>query len=375
MAYQLTGTNMLVYILVFLFALVGALYNRRMANNMRIFWLSTVCVYSILIIGLRYRVGLDTMGYMLGYEKHDNLNFFVSNFSFETIRDPLYHLLCAFAKSNKWDFWVIQLIMSAITTSCIYIFLYRTCKNPFIGILLYCILQWLYFSAEIMRESAAVGIFLLNYRNFQRKNYLKYYLFSFLSIGFHFSAAITWIIPWCNRLRVNWIYLLLCSTIIFIAPFVSSLNTILALASIADNVDFFIDQAETLNLNWKIVELVRSAIIPIMVIYLNSKYDIKFEFKGLVLLQLLFCCGTFAIPIMFSRFTNYTGLFVVVALSNIISSVRIKPKLKCCIWSIIVISQSYYYYDMYSRWIPYVSIFNPMQVKERENKWYNQFRN
>lgn len=354
-------------------AIIGSFYNRRMSMSLRIFWIVVICIYAILVMGLRYRVGIDTINYEFGYFFHSNLEFYIRFFSWEQSRDPLYHIICAFGKSSFWDFWTIQLIMSSITTICIYVFLFRTCKNPFLGIILYCILQWLYFSTEIVRESAAVGTFLVNFRNFQKGKYIKYYILSLISIGFHFSAIITWIIPLCQKLKFNRFFIICCVTIMAITPLVEKFNEILAVTSIVDRVDSYIDQADQLNINWRFAQLVNSAILPAACVFLFNKYKIHNSFKGLLLLQILLCFGTFAIPVIFSRFTNYTSIFVTVSLANMLISRKLSRVFRYNLWVLIFITQFHYYYNMSNRWIPYVSIFNPHQVESRENIWYDNF--
>ena len=246
------------YIIILIICCGCAIKNKRMAYSLRIFWLVVICTYMILVIGLRYRVGIDTLNYMQSYEQVPNIETYLQRFSWKDVRDPLYNILSALFKTCTKEFWPFQLFMASITTICIIKFLKRTCINPFIGLIVFLIVQWLYFTTEIIRESAAISIFLLNYRNIQKKQYLKYYLYSLLSIGFHYSAVITWIFPFCRKLRFNLAYILLCLAIVVSTPLLDNINQLLAIASVMDRVDQYIEGADNLNFNWKIAELIKN---------------------------------------------------------------------------------------------------------------------
>lgn len=321
-------------------------------------------------MGLRYRVGIDTMNYMHAFKSAIPLEKFWSSDIFEEKFEPAYVFVSACCKSITTEFWLMQMVMAAITNGCIFIFLYRYCKNPFVGVLLYFILQWLYFTTEIMRESAAVGIFLLNYRNLQQRKWIKYYLYSLFSIAFHYSAIIIWLFPLARFLKPNLLYLICCLAIVAITPIVETLNDMLAIASIADRVNGYVVGAEKLTINWRIGEIIKSGLPALIALYFAKKVKLPTGFKQMVLLQILFCAGTFAVPIIFQRFTNYTTLFPTVVLANCVSSSTIRKYMRICLFVVIIFTQIYSYIGMYRRWVPYVSIINPIRINERENIWW-----
>lgn len=362
------------YLVAFILAFVGIFLNKKMTSSVKKIYLGIILAYVILLLGFRYRVGVDTISYMMAYKHVHSLNHFFSSNIFSERYEPGYLFVCSFCRTffGK-EFWPVQMIMAAITNGCIFIFLYRYCRNVFVGICIFFLLQWFYFSTDIIRESAAIGIFLLNYRNIEKKRWLLYYIFSLFSISFHYSAIIIWAIPLATYLKPNFLYIVVCVSFIAITPIVEFLNNFLPTSSISSRIDQYLAISDLLNLNWKIGESIRSALPTIAVLIAYRIVKTKISVQPMLLLQILFCCGAFAIPIVFSRFANYTALFTTVAIANFICTKQFSKWLRTSLLCFILMTQTYYYYTMYPRWFPYVSIFNPKQINEREQIWKVDF--
>lgn len=350
------------YIFGIFLVLIGIYSNGRMSVSSRQKYYIFILLYVIFLLGLRYEVGGDTIGYMSIYDRTPTFTeLFKTDFT-ESRFEPGYLFICAFCRLFTNEFWLTQLIMAAITNCCIFIFLYRYCKNPFVGVFFYLILYCLYFTTEIMRESAAVGIFLINYRNLERHKWIKYYLVSLFSVSFQYSAIVIWLFPLVKYLRFNILYLALICGFLAITPLVQQLNEMLAISSITGRVGHYIQGAEELNMNWRIAELIKSGFPPVAALLLLKKYKYQSQFKSFALLQLLFCAGAFAIPLIFSRFSNFTVLFVTVMIANLLSTKRITQFLRSLFVCAILLMQINYYSRMAYRWFPYVSVFAPHEI-------------
>jgi len=361
----------MVYAIAFFLVVLGTITNARIASNTRKFMVAVICGYVILLFGFRYRVGIDTINYMSAYSAIPSWQNFINLDFFQTRFEPGYLLICVICKSIMSDFWLIQIVMSAITNIGIFIFLYRYSKNPFVGILIYFVIACPYFSTEIMRESAAIAIFLLNYENLKNKKWIRFYLISFISISFHYSAIIVWLFPLVRYIKkVNVIYILMVCCLLAIMPLAESLNRMLTIASIASRVDQYVDSAETLNLNWRLAELIKSAILPIAGLYIAKKAHLEFSFKPYMLLKILLCAGAFSIPIIFSRISNYATIFICVYIANILSEKSVTTVSRSWLCVILLLSQCHYYYKMYNAWSPYVSIWDGTKSPAREHLWW-----
>ena len=112
---------MLPYIILFVTSLLGVVqYDiNRHNRTKKIAWYFLFC-YVILLVGLRYRVGSDTLVYIWGYDRLPSwgeLNWSeIWSYEFQ----PLYVLLCAIAKSISPDFTVLQILHAFIINSCIF---------------------------------------------------------------------------------------------------------------------------------------------------------------------------------------------------------------------------------------------------------------
>lgn len=355
------------YIFALIIVLIGIFTNKKMSVSTRKIYYNFILIYVILLLGLRYGVGGDTIGYMSAYNRIPSFEDLLKTDFTKNRFEPGYLFICAFCKLFTNDFWLAQTVMAAITNCCIFIFLYRNSKNPFIGAFFYLILYCLYFSTEIIRESAAVGIFLMNYKNIENKKWIKYYLLSLLSISFQYSAIIILFFPLIKYLRFNYLYVVLVLGFFAITPLVQNLNSMLTIISISERVDSYITVADNLNMNWRIGEFIRSGLPAIVALLLLKLYKYNSKFKSYALLQILFCAGAFAVPIMFARFSNFTCLFVVVIIANLLVIKKIPISIRTLFVCFILLIQLNYYSRMAYRWVPYVSVFEPKNIHRDDN--------
>ncbi|MDE5790882.1 MAG: EpsG family protein [Muribaculaceae bacterium] len=356
------------YLIPVVLTLIGMFLNSRLnSETPKKVLLAIIILTMIVIMGLRFRVGTDTIMYMDRFEKFPTLDTIFSRRSYELEFEPIYTFLCICLKTITPEFWPVQVMASAISTTCITIFLYRTCKNVFLGVFFYLIFQWLYFSVEIMRESIAIGIFLLNFRNLEEKKWLKYYLFCFLCMGFHYSSAITFIFPLLQYLRVNIWYIGACAAMVAITPLVENFNKFLELGFVTAKISTYIKDGENQNINWHIMEFIRNAVPAVFLLFICRKRDLNPWYRAMLLFQILLTCGSIAIPVVFQRLTNYTTIFVNIVLCNYLSDRRSTIPMRVFAASFVILSQSYYYYTLYKdRCFPYVSVIEPEKVTARE---------
>lgn len=359
----------MIYLIPVILTLTGIYKDRRWTYQKKIVYMAIIWLSMVLIMGFRYRVGMDTIGYMKSYATARDLSHFWTWRILLDRHEPGYLFACALCKSFTKEFWPLQMIMAAISNGCIFIFLHRYCRNVFIGIAFFLLLQWLYFTAEIMREGVAIGIFLLNFKNLQEKRWLRYYLISLLSVSFHYSAMIIWFIPLARFLKPNLTFIIICIAVLFSTPLIGKIGEVLSIPTITGRIEKYILLSSTYNINWQIGELLKSALPAIIALGAYRISKKRCEFSHLLLLQIFLCAGAFAIPIIFSRFANYSSLFVTVAIANYLTIDIARSWIKTIIIALIIMTQSFYYYSMHISWFPYSSVFNPTEYVEREQKW------
>ena len=363
------------YILILIIVIIIANNYSRLKYNDKKVLIILVAVYSILLMGLRYRVGIDTLNYMSSYNYTPTFKDF-NNIDFSTTRfEPGYLFLCALCRAITPDFWVLQLVHSLILCICVFKFTKANAINPFLGIAIYMYLAWLYFNTEILRESLAIGVFLLNYKNLKEERWIKYYIISLISISFHFSAIIILFFPFVKLLKFNILYIIACILVIMIIPFAEQLTSYINIMSINGRIEEHISSADALNFNWRIANLIRNISVSVFSMYIYKKIKVKSELTPYILFHILLGVGAFSIPIIFVRLSNYTLPFVVIYVANLISILGKlhKKMLSNLLIVLIFCSQIIYYKDMYSCWFPYVSIFSERIIPAREKLWYEHF--
>lgn len=230
--------------------------------------------------------------------------------------------------------------------------------------------SYLYFSTEVLREALAVIIFLFNYKNLIKRRWIIYYLGVLLSCCFHFSALILLILPFCRNIKFNkvYVFLIICSigVSVFSARIIHSLSVVMTVAEKAEGY-----AGETIGIMAGTYKLLTNAIFPIGFGYISTykqKKEIKYEWM-VGIMGLLGIMSVFN-TILFGRFSNYFIIFFCVSFgTTIIQWIKSKSKiyrhnalvLASCF--IMIFGIGFKMYNRYTLWIPYYSIFNPVEVK------------
>ncbi|WP_369683354.1 EpsG family protein, partial [uncultured Muribaculum sp.] len=179
---------MLLYIIPFVLTILSSIkYDINRKNDIwEKYGLLFLFVYLILLIGLRYEVGGDTINYMGDYDWRVPLSQY--KLSFNDKFQPGYIILCSLGKSISPDFYVFQLIHSALLNTLLFLFIKNNTKYVYTSLGIIFLTCYFYFSTEILRESIAVLIFSLNYKNLINRRWLSYYTGVLLCFMFHLSA-------------------------------------------------------------------------------------------------------------------------------------------------------------------------------------------
>ena len=174
--------------MVFLFLFLSYVINgfKKKKNNFITDFLLILPI--ILISGLRYRIGGDTLNYIQWYEYMptlDEIRFFdVVKFQ------PLWLIFNSSFKSLDLSYFHFQ-FFHAVILNLSFLWLLRKHKfNTSLGILLYFVLIAGRFNFEILRESLAIVFFFHSYFHFNKKQYLFSFFFFIVALGFHISVLI-----------------------------------------------------------------------------------------------------------------------------------------------------------------------------------------
>jgi hypothetical protein len=378
----------MIYILIFILLTILTIrfdfsgkFNKKIAN----FWYISSCLILIIVSGLRYKVGGDTLSYM--YDFNDlpyiwELHKF--NFS-EAQYDPLWIIFSSLSKSIINDFTFFQILHASIINIILFRFIKQNTPYRFTAILLYALFFYLYFNMEIMRESLAVCTFLLAYPYYKSRKWLKYYLITLVGFLFHSSAIITFIFPLLRNIKFrSWAIVLLIGVFLAIISIPDAIKNLLGIFLFNDRLSsrFLLYSGIKLNSNGVFTYFVLYFLFPSILIgmpHLKTKNEL---FK-----ELLFSYFFIVVVVTgfsgFNRFLNYLTPFMAVyfanSLNEIYRSAYFARAKRLAVFLLMVIAfipkLNYYFLDTsnivagtrrYNGWFPYSSVFNKEENHKRE---------
>jgi hypothetical protein len=168
-----------------------------------------IVIYSLLTIvaGLRYRLGPDTISYMLLFE---NKAIELSNLTYTDIfagrYQPGWVLLESFFKEfDNWYFF--QFTISMLFHVLLFRFIWSITTNRYTYLLVYFLICYLYLATDVLRESIAIGFISNSILEWTRGRSFRSFLFFLLAFMFHFYALI-WIlfVPILYSSRIKLVY-------------------------------------------------------------------------------------------------------------------------------------------------------------------------
>jgi len=184
----------MIYLVIIAIILYGVfafdLSNRR---NEQLFKL--ILVIMTLLSAFSYMMGTDIYNYMTAFEYDYRISGIKVNF-FEYDRiQPGWALLNIVCYNFFHSFTALKIIHATILNVGFYIFVKKTNAPRFVFLLLYFCLMYYQLDYNILRESLAIGFFLMAIPCLAEKKWVKYYIFAFLAYMFHSAAIVIFILP------------------------------------------------------------------------------------------------------------------------------------------------------------------------------------
>ncbi|VDH17423.1 Uncharacterised protein [Algoriella xinjiangensis] len=359
----------------------------RVKGPKKFFYYFTLIIF-ILVAGLRWKVGGDSLIYQLRFE---TLIYPLNQFSkinfLELGWEPGYLLLNSIAKTIIPEFWFFQLIQAIFVNVILFDFFKKHTPYLFTSLALYAFFYYFYFNMEILREIIPICVFVKwMYPALEKGNYKKYYIINFIMLFFHTSSFILFLFPLFSTFKLNrkGFIFLGSLTLLFIIIFSVYPNVLSFLAftdRIANKIDIYTKY--DLSLNGMIYLFIVFGLFPYSLFSLNKKYYKKVVFEELIY-PYFFIVAIYISYSGFARFMNYFGPFMIVYLVNTIYLVNHINKFRKIkfLYSFILIlipiiyktqyymadtSQYYKNTNKLNLWMPYSSIFNKEDVfQQRE---------
>ena len=352
-------------------------------------WYYFNLVVLILLAGLRYRVGSDTLMYMSVFEecpKLDELKYF--DFS-EAKYNPLWYILNAVSRSIYDNFTLFQIIHAIIVNSVFFWFFRKYCPSYyFSAILLYFFGYFCYFNMEVMRESLCICVLLLAMPLYMDRRWIPYYVLCVVAINFHYSAIVMFFLPFLLFFKQpSWRWQVAIFIVIFVLLKVVNVPALL-LDVLGLNEQLTLLLKNYLDLERSVMGMISEVVkyLPIFVFIcvreakgITDKYDLTPLVMGVVIFY------SMAMGIGgFSRFINYFVPFIIIYVVNTfykILSLDYKQmqitmlSSVCALLLLLLNMASFYLADVstvypdtraYVRYIPYHSVLDPQIDEHRE---------
>lgn len=340
------------------------------------YWYWGECIALILVAGLRLIVGGDTQTYMNDFDRYPTLDEFTI-FHFALFRyQPLWILLNVIAKSIYPEFFVLQLILSAIVNPVTFYVIQKETDKKFEVAIVYLLFQFLYLNCEIMRETFSICIFYFAFRYLIKHKWLQYYALCFVAFLFHDAAAFYFILPFLlpiitKEFTTRYVLILSICLLAIANPLIlTKLLFFLPESRVDSFTDFYSKMAigSLLGMFRSIVEI---PFVFLIIKYVKGHVSYK-VYMGLKIYFCLHIVGLF-MPIFVNRVCNSYNLFYYISWVTFLYIMRDKiiTGIYCTLITIAFVryyfvdvtnlvssrqsSDRYYFYELF---VPYYSIFD-----------------
>lgn len=372
----------MIYILALFLILLGVFYlDNKPITSQKNRYLYFVWLLLTLIVGLRYKVGGDTIGYFEQYKYWPT----IENFSLTNRLDSRYaigyQLLWSICKSVNVNFWLYQLV-HAIIVNTSFFYLFRKTDRTFLAIFLFFLYPYFYYNMEILRAAISVCIFIFSLNYYFKKKWIVYYSLVLLAVFFHTQSVVLVLFPfllYLNKIKTNILGLLGIVAISFIilalfnfVPIVNDL--VLYLGIMQDGLAEFYNNTKIFNSN--AIILVTLQIIPSLIILYVHRNSTDYKYKGFLILYIVFAILALKFPVLFGRLNDFIIPILLFCMADLFSkkqtmNIRKKKFLRIIMIVLFVCTTAFNYiknsyYPEYKKYYPYSSILNPKENSERD---------
>lgn len=363
----------------------------------------------VLLSGLRYRIGTDTLTYEHWFESAwlptlGKLTW--SDFSYNRF-EPLFVFFGVLVKTIFGDNWIAFQLLHALIINYAFFWAFRKySRYPFICIAIYFI--WLFYplNCEVMRQSLATAVWMFSLPLLFEKKYIKYYIVVCICFFIHRSSLLFALLPFLTFLDNRKVVVSLILVLLVVAKPLSSfisnnLYLLIDLFASSEGTSTTLlnyeDSESLMSYNFSIIGtlvfLFDGVLVFLMIksivdnhIENNQEPKLKDQIltnSGYILsLFLILQMANMALPI-FYRFSWLFSMFPILFFGEFLGSVRWKNDVREFFYLIAVLflftfriytdnsheeeSAGLYYYQ---RYYPYSSVLNPQKDQKRENIFY-----
>lgn len=366
----------MIYLVLIIIFILPIILRHKVPFFEKSYWYWGECILLVLVAGLRLVVGGDSQTYMADFDRYPTLDEFTI-FHLALFRyQPLWILLNCLAKTIYPEFFVVQLMLSAIVNPVTFYIIKKETDRKYEVAIVYLLFQFLYLNCEIMRETFAICIFYFAFGYLIKHKWLPYYGLCFVAFLFHDAAAFYFILPFLipfleKDFTPKYTISIAIILLIFANPIVLPKMLFFLPESRVEGFDDFYAKMAI----GSVLGMLRSIIELPFVFFIIKCIKGQVSYKVYIGLKLYFCLHIIGLvmPIFVNRVCNSYNLFYYIAWVEFLFLIRKKliTGMYCCLMSIAFFryyfvdvtnlvsakesSDRYYFYELF---VPYYSIFD-----------------
>lgn len=376
----------MIYLLILIYVVLWTyICDIKKRNKYRIVGYWSICILFILLSGLRYHIGVDSIAYQDYWNCYPDLwNYKWGDI--QTARDKFetferYHvgwfIYVMLIQSISKNFILVQFSNAILINIAIFKLAKKYSHHPFLSILIYyCTFTFIEFNFELMRETVAVSVFLLwGISAYINRKWSVYFLIVTISYSIHPSAVVMFLLPMIRNLRLP-IYKYIIFLIIL--SFIISIYGVLLLGNLVDIIlgdspygsSYFEGMTTGNNFNYLLMQMYKPILLLVFTICLRK--HIRYTELMPVLFFSISVLAFGAVIYTAQRFVNY---LIIVDYIIITDAFYYLIKKYHTMFIAILILFIYYLPAVFqfstnklalARYYPYQWIINPEQTKEQK---------
>ncbi len=399
---------MIYFIILGAFLFLIFYYDYCQNKQRRLFWYVVMMVMLILVAGLRYRIGVDSIRYENYYEDlHTLPNLKADDFK-DTRYAPLYIILASACRTITSDFTLLQMVIAIIVNCTVFYFFYRNTPHIYLAATFYYICLYLNLNTEVIREALAVCVFLWAWPFFRKGQWLIYYLLCVVAFFCHVSSIVMLLLPLFWIPGIRWFFTfgrqtyfivlaLMAAGFLVQIYFFDFIKAIAFTENMAERAEVYKESdlgGNTLNIVGALGEVFKLMLYPFLALYFLNKGRSKqnlssdtglLKMEMMTLMSIYTAALTLGIAIL-SRYQNYFMFFAIATVSTCVFSElpgkgRKRYRIKFVMWVAVLLPlfamqiYSLYFANFnksgtlknYMTYYPYSHRLDPQENPDREN--------
>ncbi len=310
---------MIYFVILFFLLILTVRYDINGKEEYREQWYNTVLAIFVLLAGLRFRLGEDTINYLYTfYYDTPKLWDIKTDTLLSSGQPPLWIILNSIVKTLGGRFYIVQLIQAIIVNTLVLKYFKKHSPYPFACAALFFFWRYQWYSMVVMKAAIALSIILFANDYFLEKKYKKGCLLVLLATGFHQSSLLLLIVPFICFLKFNKLGVIILVCTYFVGLFLQSkLGDVFVMLNFAEGIsnklDNYVDSGfmmQNHNLNFFIIKIFPIVLYPVIsVIYLKRKCKDShiLTLEPCLMIGLLFQIMQFNIDV----FYRYVYIFII----------------------------------------------------------------